>query len=343
MDPIEQFLQDSYKKYKNRFLTPDELSNIKSTYGSDSKLLVTDILKKFNKPYDDDTVNKITSTYGLSTQASTTTPATQSSTSGAIDHSKVKSIIRELESDNNYGLTNIPRKGEKPTSATGGFQHMWSDHGSQIAQVTGITSQAEYLKNPEAQEKYQDYLQPMYEKQLPKLKKIAVEQGKDYSDEELMYLIHHSWIDNAEKFLKGQDVPDKVGLEAAIKKSRDRGLTSPRSVTNKLIQENTDFVSVNGVLPTRAGKEFKSPVDKRMVDKLTGFMEDHGLVVTDTNDSKIHKSKDQQTGKSLDVNFDDKSINPDKVKAAVLDGQRRGLRLVYEIKDKRVYDQFIKN
>jgi hypothetical protein len=342
MDPIEQFLQDSYKKYKNRFLTPDELSNIKSTYGSDSKLLVTDILKKFNKPYDDDTVNKITSTYGLSTQASTTTPATQSSTSGAIDHSKVKSIIRELESDNNYGLTNIPRKGEKPTSATGGFQHMWSDHGSQIAQVTGITSQAEYLKNPEAQEKYQDYLQPMYEKQLPKLKKIAVEQGKDYSDEELMYLIHHSWIDNAEKFLKGQDVPDKVGLEAAIKKSRDRGLTSPRSVTNKLIQENTDFVSVNGVLPTRAGKEFKSPVDKRMVDKLTGFMEDHGLVVTDTNDSKIHKSKDQQTGKSLDVNFDDKSINPDKVKAAVLDGQRRGLRLVYEIKDKRVYDQFIK-
>jgi hypothetical protein len=336
MDPIEQFLQDSYKKYKNRFLTPDELSNIKSTYGSDSKLLVTDILKKFNKPYDDDTVNKITSTYGLSTQASTTTPATQSSFSGAIDHGKVKSVIGALESDNNYSAMN------RDTSARGKYQHMWSEHGSQIAQVTGIKDEATYLKTPEAQEKYQDYLQPMYEKQLPKLKKIAVEQGKDYSDEELMYLIHHSWIYNAEKFLKGQDVPDKIGLEKALAKSREQGLTTPRNVTNKLIQENTDFISVNGVLPTRAGKEFKSPVDKRMVDKLTGFMEDHGLVVTDTNDSKIHKSKDQQTGKSLDVNFDDKSINPDKVKAAVLDGQRRGLRLVYEIKDKRVYDQFIK-
>jgi hypothetical protein len=336
MDPIEQFLQDSYKKYKNRFLTPDELSNIKSTYGSDSKLLVTDILKKFNKPYDDDTVNKITSTYGLSTQASTTTPATQSSFSGAIDHGKVKSVIGALESDNNYSAMN------RDTSARGKYQHMWSEHGSQIAQVTGIKDEATYLKTPEAQEKYQDYLQPMYEKQLPKLKKIAIEQGKDYSDEELMYLIHHSWVGNAEKFLKGQDVPDKIGLEKALAKSREQGLTTPRNVTNKLIQENTDFISVNGVLPTRAGKEFKSPVDKRMVDKLTGFMEDHGLVVTDTNDSKIHKSKDQQTGKSLDVNFDDKSINPDKVKAAVLDGQRRGLRLVYEIKDKRVYDQFIK-
>jgi len=30
MDPIEQFLQDSYKKYKNRLLTPEELTNIKS-------------------------------------------------------------------------------------------------------------------------------------------------------------------------------------------------------------------------------------------------------------------------------------------------------------------------
>jgi len=335
MDPIEQFLQDSYKKYKNRLLTPEELTNIKSTYGSDSKLLVTDVLKKFNKPYDDGTINKITSTYGFGTQ--NTTPTTQNSTSGAIDHNKVKSVIGALESDNNYSAMN------RDTSARGKYQHMWSEHGSQITQVTGIKDEATYLKTPEAQEKYQEYLQPMYEKQLPKLKKIAIEQGKDYSDEELMYLIHHSWVGNAEKFLKGQDVPDKIGLEKALAKSREQGLTTPRNVTNKLIQENTDFISVNGVLPTRAGKEFKSPVDKRIVDKLSGFMQDHGLVVTDTNDTKIHKSKDQQTGKSLDVNFDDKSINPDKVKAAVIDGQKRGLKLVYEVKDKRVYDQFIKS
>ena len=339
MDPIEQFLQDSYKKYKNRFLTPEELSNIKSTYGSDSKLLVTDVLKKFNKPYDDATVNKITSTYGLGTQ--TTTPVTQTSNVGGIDHGRVKNIIRELESDNNYGTINKAKEGEEPTTATGAFQHMWSDHGSQIFQVTGIASQEEYLKNPEAQEKYQDYLQPMYEKQLPKIRKISIEQGKDYSDEELMYIIHHSWTVRAERFLKGLDVPDKAGLEAAIKKSRDRGLTAPRNITNKLVQENIEFISVNGILPTRSGKEFISPVDKRMVDKLTGFMEDHDLVVTDTNDSKIHKSKAQQTGKSLDVNFDDRSINPNKIKAAILDGQKRGLRLVYEIRDKDVYNRFI--
>ncbi len=262
---------------------------------------------------------------------------TQSSTSGAIDHGKVKDYIGSVESDSTYTAAN------KNTSARGKFQHMWSEHGSQIAQVTGIKDEATYLKSPEAQEKYQDYLQPMYEKQLPKIRKVAIEQGKDYSDEELMYLIHHSWIGNAEKFLKGQDVPDKEGLETAIAKGRERGLTAPRSVTNKLIEENTDFVQVTGdVLPTRGNKAFNSPVDKRIVDKLSGFMQDHGLVVTDTNDTKIHKSKAQNTGKSLDINFNDKKIDGPSVKNAVLDAQRRGLKLVYEIKDKRVYDAFVK-
>jgi len=265
-----------------------------------------------------------------------TTASTSSSASGAIDHSKVKNYIGELESDNTYTAAN------KSTSARGKYQHMWSEHGNQIAQVTGIKDEATYLKSPEAQEKYQDYLQPMYEKQLPKLRKIAIEQGKDYSDDELMYLIHHSWIGNAEKFLKGQDVPDKAGLESALAKGREKGLTVPRNVTNKLIVENTDFVSVNGLLPTRDGKEFKSPIDKRIVDKLSGFMEDHGLVVTDTNDTKIHKSSAQNSGKSLDVNFDDRTLDPNKVKAAIIDGQKRGLKLQFEIKDKRVYDQYIK-
>jgi len=265
-----------------------------------------------------------------------TIPSTSSSTSGAIDHSKVKNYIGALESDSTYTAAN------KNTSARGKYQHMWSEHGNQIAQVTGIKDEVTYLKSPEAQEKYQDYLQPMYEKQLPKLKKIAIEQGKDYSDDELMYLIHHSWIGNAEKFLKGQDVPDKAGLESALAKGREKGLTVPRSVTNKLIAENTDFVNVNGLLPTRNGKEFKAPVDKRIVDKLSGFMEDHGLVVTDTNDTKIHKSSAQNSGKSLDVNFDDRTLDPNKVKAAIIDGQKRGLKLQFEIKDKRVYDQYIK-
>lgn len=266
--------------------------------------------------------------------------STSSSGTGKLDHSFVKNYIGTLESDNKYNVLN-----KAGTSATGKYQHIWGGkegHGPSITRITGVKTQEEYLNNPEAQEKYQDYLLPMYEKKLPELRKLATQLGKDYTDEELMYIQHHSWA-KADNYIRGEDVADKKGLDAAIAKGRAAGLVTPRKITNNVINQSTDFITItNDVLPTRGGAAFKSPVDKRMVDKLSGFMQEHNLVVTDTNDTKIHKSSAQKSGKSLDVNFTDKTIIPEKIKTAVLDAQRRGLKFVYEIKDKRVYDAFMK-
>lgn len=107
---------------------------------------------------------------------------------------------------------------------------------------------------------------------------------------------------------------------------------------------NAEFIQITpDTLPTRNNKVFNAPVNKNLVNKLSGFMQNHDLVVTDTNDSKIHKSEAQQLGNSLDVNFNDRDINPIRVKNAIIDAQQRGLNLVYEIKDRRIYDAFIKS
>lgn len=108
-------------------------------------------------------------------------------------------------------------------------------------------------------------------------------------------------------------------------------------------QKQSEWVTVGpDTLPTRNNKTFKSPVTRELATKAKPYMEDQGLVVTDTNDSKIHKSSAQKSGKSMDVAFEDRNYTPKRIAGAINEGKKKGLRMVYETKSEAERDRIIK-
>lgn len=134
-------------------------------------------------------------------------------------NNQINSYLAELESNNDYTAMN------PNTSATGKYQHMWSQHKRTINNLTGITSQQEYLRNPQAQEKVQQYFNQEYLKNLPELRQRANAIGANFSDEELIYLNHHSGLGGARNYLEGKYVADHAGLEGRLMYGREKGFT----------------------------------------------------------------------------------------------------------------------
>ena len=134
-----------------------------------------------------------------------TIPPGDSSVSDKGDSSKVKHGIAKVESlykgspfkDNPYAATN------PNSSAAGKYQILWDEHNKKITQVTGVKTKEEFLKNPEAQEKFMDWWVPnVLEPDSLKLKKALPEQTKNLSDDDLLALVHFQGLKRAKKFLE---------------------------------------------------------------------------------------------------------------------------------------------
>ncbi len=100
-------------------------------------------------------------------------------------------------------------------------------------------------------------------------------------------------------------------------------------------------VTPNDNISTKNNKSFNAPISENLYNKFSLFGNKHDLQVTDTNDHKIHKSELQKTGRGIDVNFKDKSINPDKIYNAIMDGKKHGVKMVYEVSDPQLEKQLL--
>jgi hypothetical protein len=106
-------------------------------------------------------------------------------------------------------------------------------------------------------------------------------------------------------------------------------------------------VTPNDNISTKNDKSFNAPIGENLYNKFSLFGKKHNLQVTDTNDTKdasgksIHSSKLQLTGRGIDVNFKDKSIHPDKIYNAIMDGKKHGVNMEYEVSDPNIYKSLI--
>lgn len=243
------------------------------------------------------------------------------------------------------------------SNAKGKYQHIWKWNKGAIQANFNNISEEDYYNSPETQDAYQEILNKDYERNLPKLREAARRNNLNFNDEELKAINHHSGITGALKYLNGDksgsDIP---GMEANLLEGRKAGFfkgefnssfkndtTKNQKIQNSI--DNIEAITISpDILPTRGSTTFKSKVDKNLVDKLAPIMTSYDLVVTDTNDYPYHKSIEQQNGLSVDINFKDISnTSGEKIRNIINDAAKRGLRLVYEIKDKTRYDTFIKN
>ncbi len=257
------------------------------------------------------------------------------------DINNIKNYIGTLESDNDYKAIN-----KEGSSASGKYQVLLDedgDHFPTIKKRYGITSKDEWLNNPEAQEDYMDYsLNEVLKPRLEELRDYAIARGKDYSDKELLYILHHSWVRDGKKFIDGDNtIPGYENLKNQIAKGRELGLSAPRSISDKDILKTIKFEPISSRLPTRNNSKSLGDVDSRLVDKLEPIMSTNGLVVT-AGKGGTHWSKEQKKGRSLDMNFEDRSTDPHRIYKAIQDAKEQGLKLVYETKDAGLYDSLIK-
>lgn len=247
MDNIEQLLNDFYTKYTDVKLDSTRLSNIKSAYGNNYDTMVKDLYNKYNQPLDDKKLATIKSAYKL-----------EEINIDNNTNSKINSYLGALESNNDYTAKN------PNTSATGKYQHMWSKHKGTIAKLTGITSQEEYLKNPNAQEKVQQHFNTEYLNELPELRQIASQNDLNLSDEELVYLRHHSGLGGARRYLSGRYVSDHAGLENRLLYGRQKGFTTPTQTKNSQ-QESQINLADSPVQELNA--ESKDVADKKVKEQ----------------------------------------------------------------------------
>lgn len=99
---------------------------------------------------------------------------------------------------------------------------MWNIHANKIKEVTGITNKEDYKNNPDAQEKYQNYLGKLYKDSISNIKdkyKLNVQ------DETLMMLLHFLGEKDANIYIKTlNDTKNSTGTadyEAAQKAVND--------------------------------------------------------------------------------------------------------------------------
>ena len=151
------------------------------------------------------------------------------------DSASFKQGIFSIESKG----TADPYKAQNPdSSAAGKYQFLWDDHGDKIKKHTGVKNKEEYLNNPEAQEKFMDHwIETELKPSAKHIKDTLPEKSKEYTDEEIMALVHFQGLPNAKKFLKtgkmaGEDI--NVTVKDYLKKFNE-GLMEPVAEETKTI------------------------------------------------------------------------------------------------------------
>ena len=114
--------------------------------------------------------------------------------------------------------------------------------------------------------------------------------------------------------------------------------TPPATLTPEQLKAKGFVTTAEAGLATRNGKQFKSPISAELANRVKAFQNSLPAgaeqVITDTNDTGIHKSIAQNTGKSVDVNFKNFNPTPDKIATVITEGKRNGLKLEYEVATK---------
>ncbi len=101
-------------------------------------------------------------------------------------------------------------------------------------------------------------------------------------------------------------------------------------------------VDVNDAgIPTRNNRDLQAPIDANFASKLSGFAKDTGTVVTDTNDTAIHKSQLQKTGRSVDMGYADFNSNPKRIEQTIAAAEQNGLKAVWEVRTPEERDKIV--
>lgn len=169
----------------------------------------------------------------------------------------LKNQISKVESQGKYTATN------PNSSATGKYQFLWSKWGDSIKKVTGVKTQAEFLKNPAAQEKYYSFYENSYLK--PGITTIRKNIKTDLTDTQLGKLIHFRGEAGAEKYLKGQlkDKPESYNMKISDYIKQTGGVAStPQQQYVGLNDPSLDhlFMPLQGINTIR-GLDDGSPVE----------------------------------------------------------------------------------
>jgi len=223
MDKLDLLIQDLYKKFTNSTLDNGQLSSVKNHYANNTEQLVQDIYKKFtNSTLSPRQLTGIFDSYNL-----------------LPDSTPLKDYIANLEQDSNgYQSFNPGGRGD---GALGKYQVRYRTHKDEIKKITGVENKDEFYGSKFAQEKYMQHL--IDNNYLPKLdsfKKINEQRGLGFSDEELIYTMHHEGVAGAETYLKTGY--SNFNSEAILEKQRQRGRDYLQRQRNILKDEETSNV-----------------------------------------------------------------------------------------------------
>lgn len=155
--PVEQKLEEDNERAKvgnekedtkSKSFT-DAISEMKDKFSAElnSYLENLKIKKQQNSSDEGETVGNGSIEYDMSSYTGYSGPA---------DLQQVMKRIGYAESNNNYGAVyaKTGNKGEIGSGAWGRYQMIWSHFKNGIKEVTGITNPIDFLKNPEAQDKF---------------------------------------------------------------------------------------------------------------------------------------------------------------------------------------------
>lgn len=153
--------------------------------------------------------------------------------------SSLKSDISDIESGGKYSAFN-PRGGGG--GAVGKYQFRWNIWQDSIKKITGVKSKDQFLKSPEAQEKYFNWYSKHYLK--PQAEKLSQYNKQGLSIDQLEKLVHFRGETGAKKYLQGKlaDQPESynVPISKYIAKHQAGGVPVARTTSSQANGLNND-------------------------------------------------------------------------------------------------------
>lgn len=153
--------------------------------------------------------------------------------------SHLKSDISDIESGGKYSAFNSKGGGG---GAVGKYQFRWNIWQDSIKKITGVKSKDQFLKSPEAQEKYFSWYSKHYLK--PEAEKLASYNKMGLSMDQLEKLVHFRGETGAKKYLQGKlaDQPESynVPISKYIAKHQAGGVPVARTASAQANGLNND-------------------------------------------------------------------------------------------------------
>ena len=191
----------------------------------------------------------------------------------------IKEGIHAIESSGKW--KNKPYEAINDTSsATGKYQFLWNLHGKNITKQTGIKSKEEFLKSPEAQEKFMTW--HINNSLIPAAKKLKIDNpNTEFSIEELMALTHFQGEKGADIFIKtgkdqgGKNVDVSTYIDKFNKGYSDAGGSLNEFTDNYItasdvgLTEEEDVIKFNAI--QRGEKYEKDSSAAKLMEKLSSL------------------------------------------------------------------------